>query len=102
MKRLLLLFLILLIVGCTEIPEEVIEEELQWVTYENDLGFSIEHPDSPGTFDFNETLFVIQVEGCNLAVNKYDGNDELMYNWLLTYLGNENIELVKQSEIKKK
>jgi len=96
MKRvILILLLLILIVGCEEaepiVNEEVVEEivEDQWLTYEDDNGFSIEHPDWEEGEGDKDNLFVMTYAGCNLAVNRYDGNSEIMFDWLLKYMEEE-------------
>ena len=98
MKKLLLLILLLpLLVAC----EEVEVKEMEWVEFEDDNGFSIEHPDWPGNYSFDDSLFFLSEDGCNVAVNKYQGNSENMYDWLSTYLEEEGIMISYMNEEKK-
>jgi len=102
MKKLLLLFLlILLITACEEVPIEVEEPiETQWTTYEDNNGFSISHPEWEGEYEFDDSLFMLSNAGCNLVTNKYEGNAEAMYNWLSTYLIEEGTPITYQNKEK--
>lgn len=103
MNKFLIIVFLIFITGCMteEIvrEESVIEEKDNWIYFEDDNGFSTERPDAEGTFNFNETLFMISTKGCNSAVNKYEGDEELMYSWILKYLDTEEIYTVNTDEL---
>mgnify|MGYP003974204907 FL=1 len=88
MKKIWLLLVLLLVVGCEEVVREV-----SWDSYSNDQGFSIDHPDWNGTDGANESVVSIAEAGCMVAVNKYDGSSDIMYDWLSMYLEEQDLDI---------
>ncbi len=94
MKKVLLLLLLLFVVGC----EEAVVQEISWVNYGDDNGFSIDRPDWNGTFEVNDSLFAVNGMGCMAGVNKYVGNSEMMFDWLNLYLGEQGVTVYSSNE----
>ncbi|MBT4174863.1 hypothetical protein HOE07_04260 [archaeon] len=94
MKKVLLLLLLLFVVGC----EEAVVQEISWVEYEDDNGFSIDKPDWNGTSESDDNLFTVNGMGCMAAVNKYNGNSEMMFDWLNLYLGEQGVTVFSSDE----
>ena len=94
MKKLWLLLVLLLVVGC----EETVVKEVNWENYLDGSGFSIDHPDWNESEGGNESILSLSEAGCMVAVNKYDGSSEIMYDWLNTYLSSLDVDITSSDE----